>query len=191
MSLESLQIRRWYRKLCIFYKIYKNQFPCYLYNIIPTTSTHYTYRNSDKIPYFKTKHKFFKNSFFPSAIIEWNKLDPNLQRCDSYKVFKSNLLKFIHASPYSFFDFHNSIAIKYITQIRLGLSHLRKYKFKPSFQGTIDPICNVGGYVVSVIPFFLYCHLHSNELRTFLSSLVNVDHKLLDNTGFSPTQILL
>ena len=191
MSLESLQIRRWYRKLCIFYKIYKNQFPCYLYNIIPTTSTHYTYRNSDKIPYFKTKHKFFKNSFFPSAIIEWNKLDLNLQRCDSYKVFKSNLSKFIHASPYSFFDFHNSIAIKYITLIRLGLSHLRKYKFKPSFQGTIDPICNVGGYVVSVIPFFLYCHLHSNELRTFLSSLVNVDHKLLDNTGFSPTQILL
>ena len=64
LGLESLQIRRWYRKLCLFYKIYKNQSPSYLYNIIPITNTHYTFRNSDKIPYFKSKHKFFKNSFF-------------------------------------------------------------------------------------------------------------------------------
>ena len=62
LGLESLQIRPWYRKLCLFYKIYKNQSP-YLYNIIPTTNAYYTFRNSDKIPYFKTKHNFFKNSF--------------------------------------------------------------------------------------------------------------------------------
>ena len=49
-----------------------------LYNIIPTTNTHYTFRNSGKIPYFKTKHNFFKKFFFPLVIIEWNKLDPSL-----------------------------------------------------------------------------------------------------------------
>ena len=27
LGLESLQIHRWYRKLCLFYKIYKNQSP--------------------------------------------------------------------------------------------------------------------------------------------------------------------
>ena len=87
LSLESLQIRRWYRKLCLFYKIYKNQSPSYLCNIIPTTNTHYTLRNFDKIPHFKTKHNFLKNSFFPSVIIEWNKLDSSLRRCDSFNVF--------------------------------------------------------------------------------------------------------
>ena len=50
-----------------------------LYNIIPTANTHYTFRNYDKISYFKTKHNFFKNYYFPSVIIEWNKLDPSLQ----------------------------------------------------------------------------------------------------------------
>ena len=30
LGLESLQIRRWYGKLCLFYKIYKNQSPSYL-----------------------------------------------------------------------------------------------------------------------------------------------------------------
>ena len=143
LGLESLQIRRWYRKLCLFYKIYKNQSPSYLYNIIPTTNTHYTFRNSDKIPYFKTKHNFFKNSFFPSVIIEWNKLDPSLRRCDSYNVFKSNILKFIRPSSNSFFDCHNPIGIKYITRIRLGLSHLQKHKFKRSFYYALNPIVTV------------------------------------------------
>ena len=191
LGLESLQIRRWYRKLCLFYKIYKNQSPSYLYNIIPTTNTHYTFRNSDKIPYFKSKHNFSKNSFFPSIIIELNKLDPSLRRCDSYNVFKSNILKFIQPSSNSFFHCHNPIGIKYITRIRLGLSHLREHKFKHSFQDTLNPICNCGNDVESAIHFCLHCRLCSNERRTLLNSLVNIDHTLLDNTDFSLTQILL
>ena len=31
LSLESLQLRRWYRKLEMFYKIYKNKSPQYLF----------------------------------------------------------------------------------------------------------------------------------------------------------------
>ena len=64
LGLESLQIRQWYRKLCLFYKIYNNQPPSYLFSIIPTSNTHYTFRNFDKIPYLKIKHNFFKNLSF-------------------------------------------------------------------------------------------------------------------------------
>ena len=159
--------------------------------MIPTTNTHYTFRNSDKIPYFKTKHNFFKNSFFPSVIIEWNKLDPSLRRCDSYNVFKSNILKFIRPSSNSFFDCHNPIAIKYITRIRPGLSHVREHKFKHSFQDTLNPICNCGNDVESAIHFSLHCSLYSNERRTLLSSFFNIGRKLLDNTDFSLTETLL
>ena len=190
-GLESLHIRRWYRKLCLFYKIYKNHSPSYLYNIIPTTKTHCTFRNSSKIPYFKTKHNFFKNSFLLSVIIEWNKLNPSLRSCNSYNVFKSSILKFIRPSSNSFFDCHHSIGIKYKTRIRLGLNHLREHKFKHSFQDTLNPICNCGNDVASSIHFFLHCPLYSNERRTLLNSLVNIGHTLLDNTDFSLTQILL
>ena len=189
LGLESLQIRRWCRKLCFFYKIYKN--PSYLYNIIPIANTHYTFRNSDKIPYFKIKHDFFRNYFFPSDLIEWNKIDPNVRRCDSYNVLKSNILKFIRPSSNLFFDYHNPIGIKYITRIWLGLIHLRQHKFKHSFQDTFNHICNCGNDVESAIHFFLHCPLYSNERLTLLSSLVNIDHTLLDNTNFSFTQILL
>ena len=130
VGLESLQLRRWYRKLCLFYKIFKNKSPAYLFNLIPARNTHYSLRTSDNIPCFNTKHSFFKNSFFPSTIIEWNKLDLTLRKCDSFNVFKKEILKFIRPSSNSFYNCHNPIGIKYITRIRLGLSHLREHKFK-------------------------------------------------------------
>ena len=35
LGLEFLQKRRWYRRLCLFLKIYKNQCPKYLFDLIP------------------------------------------------------------------------------------------------------------------------------------------------------------
>ena len=75
LGLENLQQQRWYRKLCCFYKILKSQSPKYLYSIIPIHNMSYRTRQCNKIPAINVKHDFFKNTFFPSAIIEWNKLD--------------------------------------------------------------------------------------------------------------------
>ena len=33
LGLESLQSRQWYRKLAMFYKVYKNKSPFYLFNL--------------------------------------------------------------------------------------------------------------------------------------------------------------
>ena len=41
-DLESLQDRRWYRKLCVFYKILNNMSPKYLSDIIPSTTRRYS-----------------------------------------------------------------------------------------------------------------------------------------------------
>ena len=124
-------------------------------------------------------------------MIEWNKLDLNLRRCNSYNVFKNNILNLIRLSSNSFFDCHNPIGIKYITRIRLELRHLRKHRFKHSFHGTLNPICNFSNDAESPINFFFQWPLYSNERCTLLNSLVNIDHKLLDNADFSLTQFLL
>ena len=79
LGLESQQHRRWYRKLCYFYKILKVQSPKYFFNIILKLTRPYSTRNTNNIPHFKVKHSFFKNTHFPSVIIEWNKLDPEIQ----------------------------------------------------------------------------------------------------------------
>ena len=89
LGLESLQLRRWYRKLCLFYKVFKNEHPKYLFNLVPVRSTPYATRTAGNIPLIKIKHNFFKNSFFPSTIIDT--LDPNLRNSKSISVSKEKI----------------------------------------------------------------------------------------------------
>ena len=51
-GLESLQQRRWYRKLCYFFKLIKNESPKYLFNNIPTVRSTYRTRKINNIPQF-------------------------------------------------------------------------------------------------------------------------------------------
>ena len=108
----------------------KDQFPIYLSNIIPKLNRPYTARNANNIPHFKVKHSFFKNTFFPSVIIEWNKLDPEIQNAPSLNIFKNSILKFIRPTANNIFGCHNLKGVQYLTRLRLGLSHLHEHKFK-------------------------------------------------------------
>ena len=69
LGFESLQQRRWYRKLCLFFKIIKNQSPKYLFELIPTAREAHMTRHKNSIPLFNVKHDYFKYYFFPSTII--------------------------------------------------------------------------------------------------------------------------
>ena len=75
LGIENLRSIRWFKNLCLFYKILKNKSPPYLFNLIPGSSKIYTTGNSDNITPFKIKHNFFKNYFSPSVVSELNKLD--------------------------------------------------------------------------------------------------------------------
>ena len=191
LGFESLQQRRWYRKLCSFYKVFKNKSPRYLFNIIPIRNPVYSTRNHVNIPLFKTNHNFFKNSFFLSTIIEWNNLDPNLRNSDTYETFKNAALKFITFSPNSVFECHNHQGIKFLTRLCLGLSHLREHKFKHSFQDSLNPVCKCGAEVESTTRFLLHCPIYNNDWSSLLSTIRNIDCKLLEITDSSLTQTLL
>ena len=99
IGLESLQLRRWYRKLRMFYKVFKRRSPQYLFKLIPEKTSSYVTRNAENIPLFNMKHNFYRNSFFPSSIIEWNNLDPKLRNSENHSIFKNNILKFIRHKP--------------------------------------------------------------------------------------------
>ena len=96
----------------------------------------YSTRNANSIPRFKVKQNFFRNTFFPSVIIEWNKLDPEIQNAPSLSIFKKNVLKFTGPTANNIFGCHNLKGIKYLTRLRLGLSHLQEQKFRNNFQDT-------------------------------------------------------
>ena len=74
--------------------------------------------------------------------MEYDKLDPGLRKAETLSVFKTNILKFIRPSLSSVYNSHNPKGQKFVTSLRLGLSHLREHKFKDSFQDTINPLCS-------------------------------------------------
>ena len=120
LGLESLKSRRWYRKLCLFFKLKKNKHPSYLFDMIPKVLSTRTTRNYNNIPLFNVKHEYFRNSFFPSTVIEWNKLDNNIRNSESVSAFKKQILKFIRPSPNSTFNVHNLMELNYLQDYELG-----------------------------------------------------------------------
>ena len=189
LGLESLQSRRWYRKLVIFLKNYLNKSPFYLFNLIPEKISSYAVRNVDCIPLIKIKHNFFKNTFLPSAIIEWNKLDLAIRNAESLGIFKSNILKFIRPTLRSFFNCYSHKEIRLTTWLRLGLSHLCEHKFNHNFQNCFNPLCSCGINIKSTSHFFLHCPLFDDK-RITLSTLNKIDCTLIETNESSLIETL-
>ena len=66
----------------------KNKHPFYVFDIISKALSTQTTRNNNKISLINVKHEYFRNSFFPCTVIEWSKLDGNIQNTDSVSAFK-------------------------------------------------------------------------------------------------------
>ena len=49
LGFESLKFRRWFRRLCVFYKIKTTQIPKYLYELLLTESHTYNTRNIENV----------------------------------------------------------------------------------------------------------------------------------------------
>ena len=114
LGFESLQQRRLYRKFCLFFKIINNQSPKYLFELMPTARQAYMTRHKNCVPLFNVKHDYFKNSFFPSTVIEWNKLDSNIRNSESLAIFKKRILAFIRPYANSTFQYHSPKGLKLI-----------------------------------------------------------------------------
>ena len=63
LGLESLEQRRWYRKLSCFYKLFNSEPPHYLFKLITSRIFSYVTRNMYNISFFKTRRTFLKKSF--------------------------------------------------------------------------------------------------------------------------------
>ena len=187
LGFELLHATRSYRKLCYFYTFYVFKQPEYLFNLIPLRTPNYRTKKADDVPYFNIRH----NSFFPSAVIEWNKLDSRLRKAKSFTDFKKNVLSFIRPKSNSVFDCSSSKGLKFVTRLRLGLSHLREHKFKHSFQDFINPFCSCSLNVQSTIHYFLHCPQFAIQRHTLLNTISQIDNKLLDSNESNLIQHLL
>ena len=120
-------------------------------------------------PVFHIRHIFFKNSFFPSAVIESNNLGLSIRNSKSLIVFEKSILQFIRSSPSSTYNCFNTKGIKHLTRPRLGLSHLRDHKFKHGFLDSLNPICSCGLNIETTCHYLLQCPSFINEEKILLN----------------------
>ena len=71
LGLEYLYRRRWVRRLCLLYKVLSTGQPTYIYDFLPPLRSSRGHVNSFNL--VSRESEFFKNSFIPNVVYEWNK----------------------------------------------------------------------------------------------------------------------
>ena len=191
LGLEHLSSRRWFKRLCLFHKIYHKKSPEYLYHIIPQPHNLFNLRNQHLIPQIFCRTNFFSDSFFPTTIKEFNKLDYHVSHQLSFQSFRRILSKSIKPVPNSLFDACHPHGIKLLTRLRLGLSHLREQKFRHGFNDTIDPFCPCNMEIESISHFFLRCLNFTNLRLDLMNELMIINPNLLHYNDEKLTETLL
>ena len=96
LGLESLAHRRWYRRLCLFYKIMNNGTPEYTRRYLPTFKQNpYDLRRPSIFAEERTNTNRYSNSFYPYCIKAWNNLDPTIRNLPNISQFKNALQQLI------------------------------------------------------------------------------------------------
>ena len=103
------------------------------------------------------------NTFFPSTITEWNKLDLSIRNSISLNIFKGRLLQFVLPLENSVFTCHNPIGIKYLTRLRLE----------------------------NTVHYFLHCPNFSTARNTFLNEIAIIDRSVIDQDEIKIIQTFL
>ena len=69
LGLETLKPRRWFRKLCLFYKMLHSKLPSYFFKLIAENKSPYASQSalSNQIPFFNVKTNFSDTFIFPSS----------------------------------------------------------------------------------------------------------------------------
>ena len=170
LGLESLKLRRWYKRLCCMFKIMNENAPHYLINLIPKC-TQLVRTRTNHIPTFHCRTDCFKNSFFPSTLSDWFKLDPAIRNSESIAIFKNKLLSFIRPVPSNVYNIFDPIGLKFLTRLRIGFSHLNEHRFRHNFQDCINPLCTCSLEIENTSHYLLHCQ-HFSQHRVVLMNSV-------------------
>ena len=139
----------------------------------------------------KVNNSCYKNKYFPSTIIEWNKLDPNNRESPSYSIFKKRILELIRPFPNSICNISSFVSLNYLTKSRLGLSHLREHKFYHNLWDSLNPICDYDKNTETTKHFLFHYQNFTRERHSLLQSIKDIESNCLPFNKNSLTETLL
>ena len=114
-----------------------------------------------------------------------------IRQSSTLLTFRNSLLKTGRPTPKPVYNIHNPNALKLLTRLRLGLSHLNEHKFNHNFKGCVNPLCSCSLEVESVPNFFLHCHYFIDIRKTLFHELQSVNKNILTQSDNEIVELLL
>ena len=104
---------------------------------------------------------------------------------------KKRILSFIRRFPNKVSNSQNPKALKPLTRLRLGLSHLHYHKFKHNFSGTINPLCSCCCDIETTLHFLLNSPNFMECRITLLSEISVINSELITSNDLALIESLL
>ena len=142
LGWESLSERRWCRSILQLHKMLSNKTPSYLKDKL---SRHrrplYSRNKTNTFHVIRCRSSRYMNSFFSDAIISWNNIIIYFDIIPSINILKDHILSMIRPEKKTIFCIHDPLGLRYLLQLRVGLSSLRHHKKCHNFIDTPSDIC--------------------------------------------------
>ena len=141
LGWESLSDRRKIHRLIQMYKIVNKLTPSYLRDKLPPPGRPFDAEPSYTFLEYRTRTNRFMKSFFPDTIKQWSIVITDFNDMPTLPSFKSHLHTFYRPDLRRIFGVHDPDGLKYLFQLRLGLSPLRSHKKRHNFLDTPTDTC--------------------------------------------------
>ena len=174
LGLESLSDRRRYRRLVYFFNIVNFNSPKYLSDLLPEKQRSRNPQRAELFTETFSRTKYIGGTFFPFCINEWNKLGSDLRNSASVSIFKNALLKLYRPNDRPIFNILDPIGLKFLTRLRVNLSHLRKHKCDHNFLDCLIPLCSCSLEDESTCHYLLHCSFFTHIRKTLLDNIVEI-----------------
>ena len=139
------------------------------------------------------KSNRYKNSFFPNAVASWNLFMEifNYKVVPSIGVLKNDIISLIRPVAKNVFRIHDPAGLRYIFQLRVGLSPLKGHKWCHSFIDTPSGVCHCNQGIEDTSNFLLSCPFYVIQRETLVSSVNEILLKANKNHFESRLQLYL
>ena len=118
------------------------------------------------------------NSFFPDGITtSWNNVISHFTNIPSIDILKKHMLSLTRPEKKSIFGIHDPLGLRYLFQLRVGLSSLRSHKKHHNFIDTPSDKCLCNHGIEDTSHFLFSCPFYATKRATLAACVIGILQK--------------
>ena len=133
----------------------------------------------------------YRNSFFPNAVSQWNNIISDFKDFPSFFELKKHLISLIRAEPKDVFNVFRPRVLRYLFQLRVGLSRLRHHKKSHNFIDTPSNLCLCKTGIEDTRHYLLACPFYATHRNVLFSTVENIIREKDLNELMNSTDLFL